>query len=229
MKKWGEGASMIRREWKPRDSPTPGKADGKVGEKDNSGDRMMVEGEEESPSEGEEEDQEPDMEELEKTPKPGVRSLHPVSPPRGGGHHTANTNASADVDALAEGISSLSLIPSSVRFGRGGRGGGLGLGTRGRGRGGRGGVVPPQDAGGGHQRSASASSVPDTAGVGGTSTRGRGGKKGGKGHRVTASIGSGMEVDVSGVEGGEVVLLPPGGGQNRRGGRGKRDTRRGVN
>lgn len=220
---------MIRGEWKPRDGQHSDNAQENVEQKNETEDRMLVEDDEESSSE--DEAQELDLEEVEKTPKPGVRSLHPVSPPRGGGHRTAGANASADVDALAEGISSLTLVPSSVRFGRGGRGGGLGLGTRGRGRGGRGGIVPPQGMGGSHQRSASASSVPDTGEAGGARTRGRGGRKSGKGHKVSTSIGTGMEIDVggSGAGGGDVVLLLPGGEQGGRGGRGKRDTRRGVN
>ncbi|KAJ3569200.1 hypothetical protein NP233_g5207 [Leucocoprinus birnbaumii] len=197
LKRWGEGASMIRGEWKPRT---------KVKEKAGEVDRMVVEEDEDSSSEEDEEAvEEVDMDELERTPRPGARPLHPASPPK-----------TSDVDALAEGMSSLTLIPSSIRFGRGGRGGGLGI--KGRGRGGRGGVVPPQvinSNSGGHQRSTSTSSITETKQLqgasgapGGGNARGRGGKKG-KGHRTSASIG--MEMDVSAGEGGDVVLLPPAG------------------
>ncbi|KAF9454390.1 hypothetical protein P691DRAFT_808524 [Macrolepiota fuliginosa MF-IS2] len=244
LRKWGEGASMIRGEWKPRDSQDQKKGKGKAG---GGGDKMVVEeddDEDEEKTSSGEEAPEVDMEELERTPRPNTRPLHPISPPRAG-NTNANTKPSTntDVDALAEGMSSLTLIPSSIRFGRGARGGGLG--TKGRGRGGRGGIVPPQSsgtAGGGtghsHQRRASMSSVTttDTAqmGAGGTGTsggRGRGGRKG-KGHRVSASIGTGMEMDVSGGgEGGDVVLLPPTGhtrgGERGRGGRGKKGGRGG--
>lgn len=226
LKKWGEGASMVRGEWKPRDQ--------KKDKAKDRGDSMIVEDDEdEDESLGEEEVEEVDMEELERTPRPNVKSLHPVSPPRGA---NVKTSASAEVDALAEGMSSLTLVPSSIRFGRGGRGGGLGV--RGRGRGGRGGVIPPprnadSGGGGGHQRSASASSITNVtqlgvSGSGSRGSRGRGAKRGGKGHRVTASVGAAVEMDVS-EGGGDVVLLPPGattiggrgrGGRGRRGGRG---------
>lgn len=226
LKKWGEGVSMVRGEWKPRDKDDtkPKKGKGKT----DTGDKMLVENDDddESPSEEEEDPvQEVDMEELERTPKPGVRTLHPTSPPKSGG-------VKSDVDALADGMSSLSLIPSSIRFGRGGRGGGLGV--RGRGRGGRGGIVPPQGAvpnTGGHQRSTSSSSATDAKQLGASgSGRGRGGKKG-KGHRTNASIGTGMEMDVPGGEGGDPVVLPPAGAskaeRGRGSGRGKRGSGKG--
>jgi len=112
LSKWGEGASMIRGNWKPRDL-----------EKEEEGGRMVLENTDEDVKGSSEEV------DMEKTPKPGVQPLRPDdSFPR-----YTRSNLSADVDALAEGMSSLALIPSSVRFGRGSRGGGLV--ARGRGRG----------------------------------------------------------------------------------------------
>lgn len=218
---------MIRREWKPRGVQDQKKGKERGEEKDR--DRMVVEDSDGDEDSSEEEVQEADVEELEKTPRPNVRSLHPASPPRA---TNTRAGANADVDALAEGMSSLSLVPSSIRFGRGGRGGGLG--ARGRGRGGRGGIVPPQGTtSSGHQRSASTSSVTESGqlGAGGAGGgRGRRGRKG-KGHRVSASIGTGMEVDVSGGEGSDVVLLPPAGhasGERGRGSRGRKGGRGGA-
>jgi hypothetical protein len=233
LRKWGEGASMIRGEWKPRDNEdTKPKNVKEIGEKKTGGDRMVVEeDDDDEESSNEEEAEGVDMEELERTPKPGVRPLHPASPPKSG---TAKADASGDVDALAEGMSSLTLIPSSVRFGRGARAGGLG--TRGGGRGGRGGIVPPQAVqnSGGHQRRASTSSVTETRQLasGGAGNAGRKGQEGkrGKGHRTSASIGTGAEMDISGGDGGDIVLIPPAaasgpgrgrGGRGKRGGRGR--------
>jgi hypothetical protein len=215
LKKWGEGASMIRGEWKPRNDGEKKDQD-KAEEKD----RMMVEddNDEREESLSNEGVEEVDMEELERTPRPGVRALHPASPPRSG---NARINANADVEALAEGMSSLTLVPNSIRFGRGGRGGGLGV--KGRGRGGRGGILPPQanHGGVGHQRRASTTSATDPRQLGteGTGSTGKGRK--GKGHKVSASIGTGMEMDISGGKGGDVVLLPPS-GERATGNHGKR-------
>src|SRR5690349_5558082 len=70
LKRWGEGASMIRGEWKPRDGEDRKKDQGKTEDKD----RMAVEDDnddgDESPSN--EEIEEVDMEELERTPRPGI-------------------------------------------------------------------------------------------------------------------------------------------------------------
>lgn len=125
------------------------------------------------------------------------------------------------MDALAEGVSSLSLVPSSIRFGRGGRG--KSLGVRVRGRGGRGGIVPPQHvspgSGGGHQKSASMSDSNMSATPSGAG-RGRGAKRaGGRGHRLTTSVGGSTGTHKS-EAGGEVVLVPSATGQENRGKRG---------
>lgn len=205
---------MVRGEWKARDEKKKQVKDG--------GNMAVDDNEEEEEggdSSSEEEVKEADIEESEKTPKPTVRPLHPVSPPRDA---NAKSSASMAVDALADGMSSLSLVPSSVRFGRGGRGGGLGV--RVRGRGGRGGIVPPQQytgpggSGGGHQKSASMSdSTTSTKPSGG---RGRGSKRaGGRGHRSTTSVGEAVSMQVS-KKGGDVILLPPATGQENPGKRG---------
>jgi hypothetical protein len=212
LKRWGEGASMVRSEWKPRD-------DKKKQTKDE-GENMAVDDNEEEDSSSEEEVKGADIDESEKTPKPTIRPLHPVSPPR---NANVKPGASMEVDALADGMSSLSLVPSSIRFGRGGRGGGLGV--RGRGRGGRGGIVPPQQyaasggSGGGHQKSASMSDS-TTSTKSSASGRGRGSKRAGsRGHRSTTSVGGGASMQVSDA-GGDVVLLPPATGQENRSKRG---------
>ncbi|XP_006461735.1 hypothetical protein AGABI2DRAFT_193132 [Agaricus bisporus var. bisporus H97] len=214
LQKWGEGASMVRREWKPREGEQNKHT------KDEGGGMTVDHNEEEEveDSSSEEEVKEVDMEESEKTPRPTIKPLHPVSPPQDA---KAKASASADVDALAEGVSSLSLVPSSIRFGRGGRG--KSLGVRVRGRGGRGGIVPPQfvspDGGGGHQKSASMSDSNMSATPSGAG-RGRGAKRaGGRGRRLTTSVGGSAGIHKS-EAGGEVVLVPSATGQENRGKRG---------
>ena len=192
LRKWGEGASMIRGNWKPRD----------LEKKEEEGDRMILQNTDEDDKGSSEE---VDMEELEKTPKPDVRPLHPDDSLSRSGE--TRSNVSADVDVLAEGMSSLALIPSSIRFGRGSRGGGLG--TRGRGRG----WNPPSDAG----NMSTVGSATDTRQAGGKE---RGGRRGKGHHRVGASNGTGMEMDVPSGGAGNVVLLSPEGASRAERGRG---------
>lgn len=202
LRKWGEGASMIRGEWKPRDLDTKTK---KL--ENNDDDKMMMES---ADDDDENSSEEVDMEELEKTPKPGVRPLHPASPPRSG---DAKSNVSVDVDGLAEGMSSLALVPSSIRFGRGSRGGGLG--ARGRGKGGRGGTL----SGAVNTNTGPSATDAKPIGAGKEGGEDRGGKKM-KGYRVGG--GTRMETDASSGGTGDV------GSRTERGrgfGRGKRDDR----
>lgn len=124
LKRWGDGASMIRGTWKPRDNKN---------EKDSEDDEMVIdedeeddsdEGEDEESSSGDEQNGEatPKIrhhQELEEIP---TRTVIP-SPRRG--HGTVQTVADNDVDKLANSINSLSLVPPSIRFGRGGKNGGF--------------------------------------------------------------------------------------------------------
>ena len=107
LRKWGEGASMIRKEWKPREQK--GKEAGDV--------QMEDEEDEEENEEGVEDDgrSSDDVIVYEKPGEPGDGE-----------------------DALTQRMNALSLVPQSVRFGRGGRRGlarpPRSLGWRGRGR-----------------------------------------------------------------------------------------------
>jgi len=202
LRKWGEGASMIRGNWKSRDLEKKEEE-----EEEEESDRMILENTNEDDKSSNEE---VDMEELEKTPKPGVRSLRPDDSISRSGD--TRSNVSADVDVLAEGMSSLALIPSSVRFGRGSRGGGWG--TRGRGRG----WNPSSDAG----NMSTIGSATDTrqAGANATSGKDRGGRRAKGHHRVGASNGTRMQIDVPSRGAGDVVLLPPEGASRTERGRG---------
>lgn len=105
LKKWGEGASLIRGSWKSRESR-------------NSNDKMDIENGEENDSDDEEEgEEEADISnvsnELEKISTSRIE-------PRSGAR---NVNGGNSIDELADSLEALSLIPPSIRFGRGAKSG----------------------------------------------------------------------------------------------------------
>jgi len=154
LKRWGDGASMIRGTWKPRDNSKGNEAE--TEEKGN------MEVDSDSGSEGGEEEEDGDGDDLdevgggEETPKAryndGSNTRSPAVSPRPTSPRHLSVRASSlshgQVDDLAQSMSSLSLVPPSIRFGRGGKGGGFihpelhnpqvikgTFGPRGRGRG----------------------------------------------------------------------------------------------
>ncbi|KAG1738972.1 hypothetical protein EDB19DRAFT_1712202 [Suillus lakei] len=124
LKRWGDGASMIRGTWKPRDNKTE--------EKDSEDDEMIIDEDEEDGDEGEDEESSSgDEQNGEATPKirhhqelEEIPTRAAISPPRRG-NGAVQTAASHDVDKLANSMNSLSLVPPSIRFGRGGKNGGF--------------------------------------------------------------------------------------------------------
>lgn len=135
MKKWGEGASLIRKEWKTRGKEEGGVVDTKS-HRASRDDEMAVDDEDDDDDEDEDDEEEEEEEEEagEATPRMlpqrtiGVHS--PQLPPH---DRDAGSN---DLTNLAESLSSLSIVPNSIRFGRGGKSGGfISRGGRGRGRG----------------------------------------------------------------------------------------------
>ncbi|TFY67020.1 hypothetical protein EVG20_g4100 [Dentipellis fragilis] len=125
LRRWGEGASLIRGTWKAREGQE------KNGQDD------------EDDEDGDEDEEEADMpidEDRELSPTPKERKqqqqVPPARPAPGRGKpEEAAVAADADkaLDALTSNMSSLSLVPSSVRFGRGGKGSGMGFaGQRGQ-------------------------------------------------------------------------------------------------
>ncbi|KAJ7230689.1 hypothetical protein GGX14DRAFT_411760 [Mycena pura] len=87
LQRWGEGASLLRGEWKSRDANEPTS--------------VLIE--------------EDDDEETEQPPSSTATSGPSQHPPK----------AAESVDALAESLHALSLVPPSIRFGRGGKNGGF--------------------------------------------------------------------------------------------------------
>ncbi|TFK71667.1 hypothetical protein BDN72DRAFT_764670 [Pluteus cervinus] len=130
LKKWGDGASMIRREWKPR-SEKGGKEDEDRMDEDHEG------------SGSDEEDNESEASEATANNKT-VASTRKA---------TTNAMETDEVDGLVNSLDSLSLVPTHVRFGRGGKASGFvghnnhNNNTRARG-GGRGGTRGQQRGGG---------------------------------------------------------------------------------
>ncbi|KAG2143775.1 uncharacterized protein EDB93DRAFT_568363 [Suillus bovinus] len=122
LKRWGDGASMIRGTWKPRDNKN---------EKDSEDDEMVIDEDEEDSDEGEnEESSSGDEQNGEATPKiryhqelEEIPTRTAISPRRGNG--AVQTAADHDIDKLTNSINSLSLVPPSIRFGRGGKNGGF--------------------------------------------------------------------------------------------------------
>ncbi|KAJ7777434.1 hypothetical protein B0H16DRAFT_1505479 [Mycena metata] len=97
LKRWGEGASLMRKEWKPRDDVPKPKDPHSV----------LIEEDDED-----EDDQ----------PAPSFS------------HHEQSSAPGEGVDALADSLNALSLVPPSIRFGRGGKNGGFAPNERGGGR-----------------------------------------------------------------------------------------------
>ena len=136
MKKWGEGASLIRKEWKGREENEGGKEEA-MDMKRVRDHRMAVDEEDDDDDDDddddEEEEEEPD--DLEATPRMLPRRTIGVhSPPSSRADtHVANNNLNTDgsttdntdLTNLTESLNSLSLVPNSIRFGRGGKGGGF--------------------------------------------------------------------------------------------------------
>lgn len=97
LKRWGEGASMIRGEWKQR-----GDAEGEEEESD--GEAIEVDT-------GGDDDGEPQSRVATANGHGGVVRVH--------------EEPDAALDSLLDSLGSLSLVPTSIRFGRGGKKGGF--------------------------------------------------------------------------------------------------------
>ena len=138
LKRWGDGASMIRGTWKPRDNNNGQETKNK--EKGNMEVDSDSDGEDDGEEDAEEEDgEDEDGEELdesvaggEETPKAqynnGNNARSPAispKPPSPRQSIRPSLLSHGGVDELTQSMSSLSLVPPSIRFGRGGKGGGF--------------------------------------------------------------------------------------------------------
>jgi len=112
LRRWGEGASLVRGTWKPRDAANGGGGRDHVDENSDDEDRDE-DGMDEDEHEADKQSRKPYTPAKNTAPRAAS-----VSSPPGAQKPVA---ASADVDALANNMSALSLVPASVRFGRGAR------------------------------------------------------------------------------------------------------------
>jgi len=131
LKKWGEGASLIRKEWKTREENDGGKSVVDTKSYRSGGDEMAVDDEEDD-EEDEDDEEEEEESDLEATPRMSPRRTIGVHSPQ-----LKDDGSSNGMKNLTESLNTLSIVPNSVRFGRGGKSGGFisrGQGRRGRGR-----------------------------------------------------------------------------------------------
>lgn len=121
MKKWGEGASLIRKEWKAREVDMKNHRDGGM---------AVDEDEDDDNNDEEEEEEEEEPDDVEATPRMVPRQTIGVHSPQSSlsshpdTHNNRNTNNN-DLTNLTDSLDSLSLVPNSIRFGRGGKSGGF--------------------------------------------------------------------------------------------------------
>ncbi|KAF9038575.1 hypothetical protein BJ165DRAFT_398841 [Panaeolus papilionaceus] len=216
LRRWGEGASLVRGPWKPRDTTAASAANPSSNEvrwkdgmdEDEDSDDAEEQEEEDDEDHPIQEDEEEEEEEAIDQSTPRIRPIrfNSGSSPhssvsskitiRGGGPHQRQSSGGAmdeaGISGITNAIESLSLVPDSVRFGRGGkrgfiggpRGRGISRGGRGRGGGGRGGRGGAQEGGEYHQQM----EVDNTQHPGVIPLRGRGAAaaniRGGRGPKV---------------------------------------------
>ncbi|KIM90219.1 hypothetical protein PILCRDRAFT_811943 [Piloderma croceum F 1598] len=112
LKKWGEGVSMLRKEWKERDGD---------GDDDGTDDRMEADCDD-IPADGEIMVGDPYTDTTHARPPPPQQQQQHKPPAQ-----SKQTPAPDDqLDGLTSSMTSLSLVPPSIRFGRGGKSGGFG-------------------------------------------------------------------------------------------------------
>jgi len=127
LRRWGDGASLLRGPWRPRD--TEGSAEDDGDEEPASPSRQSLLHQHSDP-EGEKEREEPLL--LNSTYTPILADQKATTDTMDDDGMVGGGDAGEEVDALASGVSALSLVPSSIRFGRGGPGprGRAGFATR---------------------------------------------------------------------------------------------------
>jgi hypothetical protein len=123
LRRWGEGASLLRGQWRPRDNNDE---DEEEGAEDDGASLPPSSDQHSDDSDGPDDDDDLRVEAAPAAPAvngDGKAEIEKMSEDNGGDDA---------VDALTQGVSALGLVPSSVRFGRGGSARGrAGLATRG--------------------------------------------------------------------------------------------------
>ena len=119
LRRWGDGASLLRGQWRPRD--TEGNAEGDNDEESTSHSRQSSSLQ--SDTDGHGDDNLTEGEEKfgpDSTSVPALADQEGTTKTMNEGDVDGDENEDAEVDALARDVSALGLVPSSVRFGRGG-------------------------------------------------------------------------------------------------------------
>jgi hypothetical protein len=120
LRRWGEGASLLRGSWRPRDAVEIGEGEGdeefaspsrqsslnQHPDPDGEGDNEILEGGE--------------LFSLKSTSTPVLADQKATADTVDDDRMVEGRDADAEMDALADDVSALSLVPSSIRFGRGG-------------------------------------------------------------------------------------------------------------
>ncbi|TBU39331.1 hypothetical protein BD309DRAFT_969932 [Dichomitus squalens] len=156
LKKWGEGASLLRKQWKPREDDAIEEGEDE-GEEDADADATEAESEAHAEAAGDDDDDEDEilLEKIQivrpaghataapETHTPGspkkARRAKGKDKDKRSGAEVAAKPAAGDIDGLASSLDALSLVPTSIQFGRGAKRGAL-QGGRGRGHARRGSV-----------------------------------------------------------------------------------------
>ena len=113
LKKWGDGVSMLRREWKDRDGE-----DDEVTDIQMETDDGIITTEEDVTDRGD------SYTDTTHARSPQSKKTKPRPKPQ-----TAKATTEDQLDGLTSSMTSLSLVPPSIRFGRGGKSGGFGNGN----------------------------------------------------------------------------------------------------
>ncbi|KAG8957961.1 hypothetical protein FRC00_003253 [Tulasnella sp. 408] len=114
--RWGQGASLLRKEWKPR----PGQPGSKEGEA-----AMDVEPNRSASPESSPASSPTATQRGSTAPDLRVSSGTDVKASLAAASAPASSTVDKELDSLTSNLSSLSLVPRSIRFGRGGKAGGL--------------------------------------------------------------------------------------------------------
>lgn len=131
LRRWGDGASLLRGPWRPRDTEGNTEDDEDEGSTSHSRQSSSLQ----SGTDGRGDDNLTVGEEKfgpDSTSVPAVAEQEGITKTMDEGDVGGDENEDAEVDALARDVSALGLVPSSVRFGRGGAAprGRAGLATR---------------------------------------------------------------------------------------------------
>ena len=116
LRRWGDGASLLRGPWRPRD--TEGNASGDGNEDESPSPPRRSPSHQHSDSDGEGDNNFAGEEQLTTVSVPASAEQEATAETMGEGTADGDGDSDAEVNALSREVSALGLVPSSVRFGR---------------------------------------------------------------------------------------------------------------